>query len=135
MGLSITMTNIETDNCLRKKASEYVIENDLIIAAPKSKIVTYLPSVKNQGFSHPQYPKINIDIQDLLDINTSDNQSIVSFYNKYGDLGLLSEIICKFVNPPIWLKHSFLHPPQLYPGFQRHFLVHRLHRILKIRIH
>jgi len=98
------MRNLETDNCLRKKASEYVIKNNLIVAAAKSKIITYLPSVKNQDLSHPKYPKININIQDLLDINTSDNQSIVSLYNKYGDLGLLSETICKFINPPIWLK-------------------------------
>ena len=98
------MANIETDNCLRKKASEYVIEKDLIIAAPKSKIITYLPAVKNQVVYNQKYPKINIDIQDLLDINLSDNQSIVSFYNKYGDLGLLSEFISKFVNQPIWLK-------------------------------
>ena len=52
------MANIETDNCLRKKASEYVIEKDLIIAAPKSKIITYLPAVKNQVVYNQKYPKI-----------------------------------------------------------------------------
>ena len=103
-----TMPNLETDNCLRKKASEYMIENNFIVAAPKSKIITYLPSVKNQDLSHPKYPKIIINIHDLLNTNTSDNQSIVSFYNKYGDLGLLSETICKSCAMPISKGPGFL---------------------------
>lgn len=98
------MTNFEIENSLRQKASEYILENDLIIAAPKAKIVTYLPVLKNQDFFDTKYPKININVQDLLDINTSDNQTILDFYNKYGDLGLLSELITKFINPPVWLK-------------------------------
>tara|TARA_B100001750_G_C15501538_1_gene597544 strand:+ start:151 stop:1185 length:1035 start_codon:yes stop_codon:yes gene_type:complete len=100
-----------SSDLLWTKASDYVITQkkitsetiDFIQPSKDSKLIKYSPvfdsESKNNNFENP----LSIDLDDLFKIDLEDEVSILNFYQKYGDIGLLSHKLKGYTSAARWL--------------------------------
>tara|TARA_Y100001960_G_C14646569_1_gene813658 strand:+ start:121 stop:1155 length:1035 start_codon:yes stop_codon:yes gene_type:complete len=100
------------------KSSDYIITqkkigsviNYYIESSKDSKLMKFAPIFDNKDSGNNFENTISIDLDDLLKIDLENEVSILNFYNKYGDIGLLSHQVKGFITAPRWLPTHELSP-------------------------
>ena len=93
------------------KASSYTITQkkmgsdtvDFIHASKDAKLVKYSPVLETEDQRNDIDNLLPIDLDDLFNIDLEDDATILNFYNKYGDIGLLSHKIKSYITASRWL--------------------------------
>ena len=93
------------------KASSYTITQkkmgadavDFIHASKDAKLVKYSPVLETEDQRNDIDNLLPIDLDDLFNIDLGDDATILNFYNKYGDIGLLSHKIKSYITASRWL--------------------------------